>query len=56
MVANARLKDPDKIGVRVGRVINKYKMAKCIALDTCRRQNRHHTFAAPTATPKFRPS
>lgn len=28
MVANGRLKDADKIGVRVGKVINKYKMAK----------------------------
>ncbi|AUB83302.1 IS1634 family transposase [Candidatus Thiodictyon syntrophicum] len=33
MVANGRLKDPDKIGVRVGRVINKYKMAKHVVLD-----------------------
>jgi transposase len=33
MVANGRLKDPDKIGVRVGRVINKYKMAKHLVLD-----------------------
>ena len=28
MVINGRLKDGEKIGVRVGRVINKYKMAK----------------------------
>jgi hypothetical protein len=28
MVANGRLKDKEKIGVRVGRVLNKYKMAK----------------------------
>jgi transposase len=33
MVANGRLKDADKIGVRVGRVINKYKMAKHLVLD-----------------------
>jgi Transposase DDE domain len=33
MVANGRLSDPDKIGVRVGRVINKYKMAKHMVLD-----------------------
>jgi hypothetical protein len=33
MVANGRLKDCDKIGVRVGRVINKYKMAKHLVLD-----------------------
>jgi hypothetical protein len=32
MVANGRLKDADKIGVRVGRVINKYKMAKHLVL------------------------
>lgn len=33
MVANGHLKDADKIGVRVGRVINKYKMAKHLVLD-----------------------
>jgi hypothetical protein len=33
MVTNGRLKDPDKIGVRVGRVINKYKMAKHLVLE-----------------------
>ena len=33
MVANGHLKDPAKIGVRVGRVINKYKMAKHLVLD-----------------------
>ena len=33
MVANGHLKDPDKIGVRAGRVINKYKMAKHLVLD-----------------------
>ena len=33
MVATGRLKEPDKIGVRVGRVINKYKMAKHVVLD-----------------------
>jgi len=32
MVANGRLKDADKIGVRVGRVINKYKVAKHFVL------------------------
>jgi len=54
VVANARLKNPHKIGVRVGRVINKYKMAKHSVLATCRRHNA--TSAAPTATPRFRPS
>ena len=33
MVANERLKDPDKIGVRVGKVVNKYKMSKHVVLD-----------------------
>jgi len=33
MVTNGRLKDPDKIGVRVGRVIDKYKMAKHLVLE-----------------------
>lgn len=33
MVTHGRLKDPDKIGVRVGRVINKYKMAKHLVLE-----------------------
>uniref|UniRef100_UPI0025E741FF IS1634 family transposase n=1 Tax=uncultured Thiodictyon sp. TaxID=1846217 RepID=UPI0025E741FF len=33
MVANGHLKDSDKIGVRVVRVINKYKMAKHLVLD-----------------------
>ena len=32
-VANGRLKDPDKIGIRVGRVINKHKMAKHFVLE-----------------------
>jgi transposase len=32
MVANGRLKDKEKIGVRVGRVLNKYKMAKHVIL------------------------
>lgn len=32
MVAGGRLKDPDKIGVRVGKVINKHKMAKHFVL------------------------
>lgn len=33
MVARGQLKDEDKIGVRVGRVINKYKVAKHFVLD-----------------------
>jgi len=33
MVSHGRLKDPDKIGVRVGRVLNKYKMAKHFVLQ-----------------------
>jgi transposase len=33
MVAHGRLKDADKIGVRVGKVLNKYKMAKHFVLD-----------------------
>jgi len=33
MVANGRLKDKEKIGVRVGRVLNKYKMAKHFTLQ-----------------------
>jgi hypothetical protein len=33
MVADARLKDPDKIGVRVGKVVNKYKVAKHFVLE-----------------------
>jgi hypothetical protein len=41
MVGNARLKDPDKIGVRVGRVLNKYKMAKHFVLQI---QAEHFTF------------
>lgn len=32
-VANGRLKDADQIGVRVGKVINQYKMAKHFELD-----------------------
>ena len=32
MVTNGRLKDKEKIGVRVGRVLNKYKMAKHVIL------------------------
>lgn len=32
-VAARRLKDPAKIGVRVGRVVNRYKMAKHFSLD-----------------------
>ena len=33
MVTHGRLKDAEKIGVRVGRVINKYKMAKHVVLE-----------------------
>lgn len=33
MVASGRLRDADKIGVRVGKVVNKYKMAKHFDLD-----------------------
>jgi transposase len=33
MVGNGRLKDEDKIGVRVGKVVNKYKMAKHFVLE-----------------------
>ena len=33
MVLNGRLLDGEKIGVRVGRVINQYKMAKHFELD-----------------------
>ena len=33
MVTHGRLKDAEKIGVRVGRVINKYKMAKHVVLQ-----------------------
>jgi len=33
MVAGGRLKGKEKIGVRVGRVVNKYKMAKHVHLD-----------------------
>jgi transposase len=33
MVTQGRLKDAEKIGVRVGRVINKYKMAKHVVLE-----------------------
>lgn len=33
MVASGRLKDEDKIGVRVGKVVNKYKMAKHFVLQ-----------------------
>lgn len=33
MVEGGRLKDKEQIGLRVGKVINKYKMAKHIALD-----------------------
>lgn len=33
MVANGRMRGKDKIGVRVGRVVNKYKVAKHFVLD-----------------------
>jgi transposase len=42
MVAHGRLKDEDKIGVRVGRVLNKYKMAKHFVLDIGPDQFRFH--------------
>jgi hypothetical protein len=42
MVANGHLKDADKIGVRVGRVINKYKMAKHLVLDISEAQFAFH--------------
>ena len=41
MVENGRLKDADKIGVRVGKVINKYKMSKHFVLDI---QDSHFAF------------
>jgi hypothetical protein len=41
MVANGRLKDADKIGVRVGKVVNKYKMSKHMELDI---QDGHFSF------------
>ena len=42
LVATGRLKDPDKIGVRVGRVINKYKMAKHLVLEISTAQFAFH--------------
>jgi hypothetical protein len=42
MVANGHLKAADKIGVRVGRVINKYKMAKHLVLDISEAQFAFH--------------
>ena len=42
MVAHGRLKDEGKIGVRVGRVLNKYKMAKHFVLDMGPDQFRFH--------------
>ena len=41
MVANGRLKDEAKIGVRIGRVLNKYKMAKHFRLQI---EAEHFTF------------
>lgn len=38
MVARGALKDADKIGVRVGRVINQYKMAKHFTLEIAENQ------------------
>jgi transposase len=40
MVARGTLKDADKIGVRVGRVINQYKMAKHFTLEIAENQFR----------------
>lgn len=42
MVTHGRLKDPDKIGVRVGRVINQYKMAKHLVLEISATQFAFH--------------
>lgn len=42
MVANGRLKDQDKIGVRVGKVVNKYKMAKHFVLQIGREHLAFH--------------
>ena len=33
MVVSGRLKDKDKIGLRIGKIVNKYKMAKHVVLD-----------------------
>ena len=33
MVESGRLRDPDKIGIRVGKVVNQYKVAKHFTLD-----------------------
>ncbi len=41
MVANARLKGEDTIGVRVGKVVNKYKMSKHFVLEI---DNTHFAF------------
>ena len=49
MVADGRLKDPDKIGVRVGRVINTYKMAKHVVLDIGASQFAFHINEAAVA-------
>jgi len=46
MVANGHLSAPDKIGVRVGRVINKYKMSKHVVLDI---RTGHFTFEIDAA-------
>jgi hypothetical protein len=46
MVANGHLSAPDKIGVRVGRVINKYKMSKHVLLDI---RTGHFTFQIDAA-------
>lgn len=42
MVANGRLQDADKIGVRAGRVVNKFKMAKHIVLEIADQQFAWH--------------
>lgn len=42
MVASGRLKDEGKIGVRAGRVLNKYRMAKHIVLDISAAQFSFH--------------
>jgi len=46
MVASGRLKDADKIGVRVGKVVNQYKMAKHFELDI---QDGHFSFQIDAA-------
>jgi transposase len=50
MVARGRLADRDKIGVRVGKVVNKYKVAKHFALDIEDRSFRFHRFEEQIAS------